>query len=143
MLALFFMMREVFRNEHYRIEFDAEQRIIRLTRTTMPQSVQLLASLVSQLLGALQPLRPAHVLLDMRLAPGNNDPEFEQAALVALRRLLRGFGRVAVLVHSAVGRLHFQRMSRESGQDLHIFSEESEALRFLREQPLPQAGPAF
>lgn len=141
MLALFLMMREVFRNEHYRVEFGAEQRIIRLVRTAVPQTTQLMASLVSELLGALQPLRPAHILLDMRLAPGNNDPEFEQAALVALRRLLRGFGKVAVLVHSAVGRLHFQRMSRESGQDLHIFSDESEALRFLREQPLPQAAP--
>lgn len=135
------MMREVLRNGHYRVDFSAEQRIIRMVRTTTPQTVQQLAPLVSELLGAVQPLRPAHILLDMRLAPGNNDPEFEQAALVALRRLLRGFGTVAVLVHSAVGRLHFQRMSRESGHDLHIFSDETEALRYLSEQPLPPATP--
>lgn len=133
-------MREVFANEHYRVEFSSEPRLIRVTRTQVPQSAQLLAPLVEEIIRVLGPLRPAPVLVDMRRAPGNNDPEFERAALVALRQLLRGFSRVAILVHSAVGRLHFQRMSRAGGEALHIFCEEEEALWFLRDQALPVPG---
>lgn len=135
------MMREVFASEHYRVDFSSEPRLIRVTRTQVPQSAQLLAPLVDEIVGVVSSLRPAPVLIDMRLAPGNNDPEFERAATAALRRLLRGFSKVAILVHSAVGRLHFQRMSRESGEALHIFFEEEEALWFLRDPALPVPEP--
>ena len=125
------MMREVFANEHYRVEFSSEPRLIRVTRSPVPQLAQHLAPLVEELLDAVSPLRPAPVLVDMRQVRGNNDPEFERAALVAMRRLLVGFSKVAILVHSAVGRLHFQRMGRQVGEALHIFCEEEAALWFL------------
>lgn len=131
------MRREVFRNEHYLVEFSSEPRLIRLTRSAVPQSAHLLAPLVDEISDVVSSLRPANVLIDMRQAPGNNDPAFEKAALVALRQLVRGFGKVAILLQSAVGRLHFQRMSRELGESLHLFSDEDEALRFLRAPPLP------
>lgn len=131
------MMREVFRNEHYLVEYSSELRLIRMTRSAVPQSAQILMPLLDELFDAVRALRPARVLIDMRQAPGNNDPEFEKAALAGLRQLLRGFGKVAILLQSAVGRLHFQRMSREMGESLHLFSDEDEALRFLRALPLP------
>ena len=131
------MMREVFHNDHYRVDFDAEARLIRMTRSAVPQSADLLDALVTELLQVVQPLRPARVLIDMRLAPGNNSPAFEQVAMRATGRLTAGFGEVAVLIQTAVGRLHFQRLGRGTRQPLHVFMDEAEALEFLRAQPLP------
>ena len=131
------MLRDVFHNDHYRVEFDPDTRLIRITRSALPQSAALLENLVTELRTAVEPLRPAHVLIDMRLAPGNNDPAFEQVASAATRRLVSGFGQVAVLIQTAVGRLHFQRLNRGGYQLMHIFMDEAEALRFLNEQPLP------
>ena len=126
----------LFHNDHYHVEFTPETRVIRLTRSPVVQSVAMLDGLVNDLLKVLVPLRPARVLIDMRLAPGNNDPAFEQTALGATSRLIHGFGHVAVLVQTAVGRLHFQRLNRENPKPLHVFLDEAEALRFLMEQPL-------
>ena len=131
MLALFLMMREVFRSEHYRVEFGAEQRIIRLVRTAVPQTTQLMASLVSELLGALQPLRPAHILLDMRLAPGNNDPEFEQVMAGLRPRIDAGFLRIGVLVRSAVGALQLRRWVSSDGVERIVATDEDQLLRIL------------
>lgn len=130
------MLSEVFRNDHYQVQFNSETRLIRVIRTAEPQSISGLLALASELLPILNPLRPAHVLLDMRRAPGNNDPAFEQGTNTAMRQILVGFSEVAVLVQTAIGRLHFQRIIRASGQPLRIFTDEAEALRFLSEQPL-------
>ena len=130
------MLREVSRNDYYRVEFDPEERLLRLTRSATPQAGSEIEPLVTKLTMIVNPLRPARLLIDMRLAPGNNDPKFEQAGIAALQRLHAEFSAVAVLIRSAVGRLHFQRMMRESGQHLHVFFEEAEALHYLREQSL-------
>jgi hypothetical protein len=130
------MRRDIHRNDHYRVDFDDETRLIRMTRSAVPQSVAMLDAITSEMVQVLGPLRPARVLIDMRLAPGNNTPEFEQAAVVATRRLLNGFSAVAVLIQTAIGKLHFQRLNRGSQWQLQVFSDEAEALRFLVELPL-------
>ena len=130
------MMRDVFHNDHYDVEFDAEARLIKVTRSAVPQSATLLNPLVDEILNVVEPLRPARVLIDMRQAPGNNDPAFEAVAMRATRRLIAGFGEVAVLTQTAVGRLHFQRLNRGQKSPLHVFMDEAEATHFLSQQPL-------
>jgi hypothetical protein len=42
--------------------------------------------------------------------PGRNDPELERASVEWRRALSTDFERVAILVRSAVGKLHIQRL---------------------------------
>jgi hypothetical protein len=130
------MLRELLSTPYYRIDHDDARRVVYVVRTALPQSIAILEDSVNEIIARAAPLRPAHVLIDIRDAPGNNDPHFEQQALVVMRRLRASFGELALLVKSAIGRLHIQRMSRESGQPLHVFTDEEEALRFLADQPL-------
>lgn len=129
-------MREVFRNDFFYVLHDSEARVVRIARTALPQPTATLLQTAAVLPPLLIPLLPARLLLDMRLAPGNNEPGFEQKAVEVVQQLTRRFKVVAILVQTAVGKLHFQRMSRTSGQPLHIFFDETEALRYLNEQPL-------
>jgi hypothetical protein len=127
-------MREVFRNEYYRAELDEALHLIRVTRTAARQTASDVEAAIDTVIQAVGSMRPVYVLLDMRLAPGNSDPALEQKALTSLRRLSVLVGEIAVLVASAVGRLHFQRMSRSGGPSMQVFLDEFEALRFLGEK---------
>jgi hypothetical protein len=52
------------------------------------------------------------LLIDARDAPARNDAEFEETFARARRPILAQFGRVAVLVRSAVGKLQVTRYAR-------------------------------
>jgi hypothetical protein len=125
------MLREIYSNREYRILFDAESRVISLIRSTVPQTAASLNSFIDELLGLLRPLQATQLLLDIRQAPGNNDQAFELEGILAMGRLLQEFSEIVVLVQTAIGRLHFQRIVREHGQNLRIFQDEQEALRYL------------
>lgn len=71
------------------------------------------------------------LLVDMRGAQLNNDPEFEAVATAARELLVRGFGKVAVLVATAVGALQVRRHIREDGRDIPVFQDEAEAIAHL------------
>jgi hypothetical protein len=72
------------------------------------------------------------LLIDLRGGPpGRNDPEFERASEQWRRSLSEDFERVAILVRTAVGKLHIQRLGREIGREPSIFMDEAEALKFL------------
>jgi hypothetical protein len=130
------MPREVFSNGFCQVQYEDSLRVVRITRTALAGTIPVMQSSLQRILEAAVPLRPARALLDLRLAPGNNDAAFEKQSFEAFERLQAAFVAFAILVRSAVGRLQVQRMSRESGQPLHVFFDESEALRFLSEQPL-------
>lgn len=71
------------------------------------------------------------ILVDLRLAPARNDPEFEKAMAMHRRRMFDGFARRAVLVKSAVGKLHVQRYARQDGDgELEVFTDPDAALAF-------------
>jgi hypothetical protein len=73
------------------------------------------------------------VLVDLRAGPpGRNDPEFERASEDWRKSLAGNLDRVAILVRTAVGKLHIQRLGREVGRAPAIFMDEAEALAFLR-----------
>lgn len=74
------------------------------------------------------------LLIDLRQSVGRNDPEFEQRLVERRRELFRRFGRTAVLVRSAIGRLQVQRHIDEDGFSgvVAVFSSEPEALAWVR-----------
>ncbi len=71
------------------------------------------------------------LLVDSRLAPGRNDPDFEAVMSEFRRRALPGFAATAVLVQSAAGRLQAQRITRQDGTDQLVTSDEAAALAYL------------
>jgi hypothetical protein len=76
-----------------------------------------------QVLDAL-PRARCSIVVDLRLAPPRNDPDFEQAMLRHRPRLFEGFARRAVVVRSAVGRLNVQRHAKTDGHDdLAVFTD--------------------
>lgn len=72
------------------------------------------------------------VLVDMRLAPPRDDPEFERAAGDQPKLLSRDFKRSAVLIRTAIGLLHVQRHMQRLGLPMKVFNDELLALDYLR-----------
>lgn len=71
-----------------------------------------------------------NLLVDSRAPTGRNDPEYERAMFALLPALDRGFGRIGVLVQTAVGKLQFRRWKDVDGTERIISSDEAQ----LREQ---------
>lgn len=77
------------------------------------------------------PRKRLGLLVDLRRAPARNDPEFERQMPEHRARLFEGFARRAVLVKSAVGKLHVQRHAQSDGlRDLAVFTDEAQARAF-------------
>jgi len=71
------------------------------------------------------------VLVDLRQAPARNDPEFERLMRAHRPRIFAEFARRAVLVKTAVGKLHVQRHARADGYaDLVVFTDEPSAMSY-------------
>lgn len=72
------------------------------------------------------------LLLDVRLAPPRNDPEYEAAIAGYMDRLMRHFRKCALLVKTAAGRLQVMRLEARSKRPAAaVFFDESEALAHL------------
>lgn len=72
------------------------------------------------------------LLVDLRVAPGRQDPEFE-AMMTELRpKVFQGFRRVGVLTATATGTLQVMRHTRQDGVDALISSNEADLLSFFR-----------
>lgn len=80
------------------------------------------------------------VLVDMRLAPPRDDPEFERAAGDQPKLLSRGFKRSAVLIRTAIGLLHVQRHMQRLGLPMKVFNDEQQALDYLRGRHEPASA---
>ena len=76
------------------------------------------------------------LLIDVRAAPGRNDPEFEKQFEPMRQRMQRGFRRVAVVVKSVHGKLQVQRYAREDGIPNAAFDDRSAAVKWLEESTL-------
>jgi hypothetical protein len=73
------------------------------------------------------------ILVDLRGGPpGRNDPDFERATEAWRRQLATELERVAILVRTAAGKLHVQRLGREVGRAPGVFMDEAEAVAWLR-----------
>jgi hypothetical protein len=119
----------IFENQLFRLE--VEHGIARIIRTATPLEIATLPERVAELGRALERTTARAALMDMRNAPGRNDPEFE-AATVSWRRLIgTRFPKLAILVRTQAGRLQIQRLGREDRRESHVFLDEAEALRYL------------
>ncbi|MGK3997667.1 hypothetical protein [Sorangium sp. So ce1024] len=131
-------MREVLRNAHFVVIVDHTARVVRVTRTAEPfDSIEQIEQKCQEIVGALALVdRSAmSLLLDIRAAPGRNDPRFESATLRLRTAAVRGFTRVAVLVGTSAGALQVRRHVREDGIERMISDDEGELLAYLATPP--------
>ena len=135
-------MRELLSTPHVRVLFDAPTHLIRFVRTEepYPSVVEMLAlhERVGKLFDSLRRDRCV-LLVDMRLAPLNNDPAFEKPADHARAILVRGIPRVAVLVKTVVGTLQVGRHLRADRLAIALFNDEAAALEHLTKPPSESA----
>lgn len=124
-------MRELLKNDWFRLV--AEDGFVRLTRSNVtPPTSAAMAALYAELTVALRAAGARRLLLDLRAGPpGRNDPEWEHASEKWRTVLATDFERVAILVRTAVGKLHVQRLGREVGSLPAVFLNEAEALAFV------------
>lgn len=131
-------MLELLRNAHFIVTVDRTTKIVRVTRTAEPfesiEQIQLECVAVTDAL-AMVDRSAMSLFLDIRAAPGRNDPKFEEATLRLRTAAVRGFGRVAVLVGTSAGALQVRRHSREDGIDRMISDSEDELLAYLTAVP--------
>ena len=125
-------------NPYFRMTLDAEARLVRWIRTTLPYGTVEQFEDVSRttVLGLLNVDRPTHSLLvDIRESPMRNDPQFEAVVHRFRRDVHHGFWRSAVLVRSQAGKLQIMRHEHESpleGVAHATFLDEGKAMEFLR-----------
>lgn len=125
-------MTELFRNEQFRL--DAEDGFVRLTRlgSETPPAPEMAASYAA-VSAATRKSGARRILVDLRGGPpGRNDPDFERATKDWRRQLATELERVAILVRTAAGKLHVQRLGREVGRAPAVFMDEAEAVAWLR-----------
>mgnify|MGYP000902594172 CR=1 FL=1 len=72
------------------------------------------------------------LLMDLRQAPGRNDPAFESIMSELRPRLVSGYRRVGILTSTAGGTVQVMRHSREDGYEALIASNEADLLSFFR-----------
>ena len=125
-------------NAHYTLIAEPGQFVLRLTRSTTPfasaREVNEACEPVQSALDAAGRSR-CSLLIDSRNGPPRNDPEYEANFQPHRQRMVVGLRRVAILMRSAVGKLHAERLLRDSDRvpgRVRIFLDEEEALAFLR-----------
>jgi len=131
-------------NHYFKLAYFPDIAVVRFTRSEHPypsnEELERLHEEISPMLDRLG--RQQHCLLvDMRAAPLNNTPGFEQAMARARVHLLQGFSRISVLVRTAVGALQARRYGREDSINVHVFQDEGTAMTFLRSLTVEATGP--
>jgi len=130
------LVRELLHTSHFRVVEDAIARIITRARTAERfASADEVTAEYEGLVRALDRVdRPSYaVLVDLRLAPPRNDEAFEEIVSRYHAPLYDRFRRVAVVVHTAAGRLQLRRFLTVARPDARVFTDEDEAAAFLRE----------
>lgn len=130
-------MKWVYENDLFRVEHDAEHKIVIVRRRALPLDLAMTDATLQQILIVLRPLRGQRLLTDLRATVGNNSSGHEAKAQILRRHIGELFPVRATLVGSAVGRLQVLRMARERGEPNHAaFLDEAEAITYLKTQPL-------
>ena len=116
------------------VSVDRVRGLARVTRSAeRPRSIEQITQAFDEAARAFDSFdrTKLRLLIDLRAAPGRNDPEFEQAMATRRHELMRGFPAVAILVQTPVGELQIARISREDGSSAKVFSDEAKALAWL------------
>jgi hypothetical protein len=116
----------------YEVEVDATQ--VRVTRTArryeLVSQVRPSFDAIDDELRTIDP-EQCSLLIDLRRIVGRNDPEFEAELAPMRRELLGKFGRAALLVRTAIGKLQLERYLSSDGIEATVFSDEDEAEQWL------------
>ncbi len=129
-------MRELHRSDHFVITLDEATRVVRRTRTGRAfASLAEVEAAYDAAIRATESLdrRRYGLLIDVRLAPPRNDPEYEQIVERLAQRLYGAYPRVAILARTEVGRLQVRRMTERNHSNARAFVDEAAALAYLRE----------
>jgi len=126
-----------FSNALFVIEHDAARKLVIVRRLARSLEQALTEESHRAAFAVLRPLRGQRLLVDLRLAPGNNNGAAEAKAQQLRRDLRELFPVSASLVASAVGRLQVLRMARERGEtNMAVFLSEEEAIAHLMTLPV-------
>ena len=128
-------MSELFRTAHVVVSRDPREPFVRLVRTAepirSPREVHDVADGLDRTVPRSERATMG-MLTDVRNAPLRNDPGFEETIAPLVTALADGFGRHAVLVRTAVGKLQVARQSRGSkGTATQVFDDERDAVAHL------------
>ncbi len=127
-------MTEVLQNPYFQLFLDVPARLVRLVRTAVPfpdiEAVRQQYTLVAETMDRLG-RKHRHLFIDLRQAPGRNDPEFE--AVMEQRRpaMFAGYERVAICLLTKIGMLQVRRHVRMDGFDVLVSDDESAILAYL------------
>lgn len=127
-------LEEVHRDEYVILHADPRGPMTWFARTAVPfPSLAAAVKSYEQLVQAVDRLgRPGRLLLvDMRQSIGRNDAEFEQLMNRMRPQLYRGLYRIGVLVKTATGALHVQRLAKEDHIDRRVSTSEDELIEYL------------
>ncbi|MFO0575157.1 MAG: hypothetical protein U1A78_14300 [Polyangia bacterium] len=125
---------ELLRNEHFTVLIDPALRLLRINRSAAPfTSAEQLEQRWLEVSRALDRAGRHRMvqLVDLRAAPGRNEPEFEKVMLRVRPLVMQGFLRIGILVQSTVGALQIKRHVREDGIERMVSSSESDLLTYL------------
>ena len=126
-------MESIAKTRHWDVAVDSAEKLVRVTRSMVPLGgLDDLQRAHKELLRLIAPYLEYRLLLDVRFGPSRSDPEYEQGLQSLRKQILARFDRVAILVKSAVGKLHATRLTREDGSRAQIFQDEAMALDYLR-----------
>jgi hypothetical protein len=126
--------REIYRDDYLVLTLEREGALVRVVRSARAYpDVAGLEQSNAQARAALLPILPPDccLLVDQRLAPGRNDPGFEQALKRSRLQLYPLFRKRAVLVQLSVGMLHVQRLQKDDNLERMVAQDEAALLRYL------------
>ena len=124
----------LYRDEYVSVHLEREGKLLRVMRSAKAYpDIATVEQSYGQLIDMVLSLRRKDLVLlnDQRLAPGRNDPEFEQALVRLRNRLYPLFRKRAVLVQSMVGKLQLTRLSKADGLTRLVSQDEAEIFRYL------------
>jgi hypothetical protein len=129
--------RELVSNDYCALSMDDLRGIVRFVRTSVPvRSIVEADRYFGEVNARLDSMGRTHMklILDFRDAPMRNDPAFEASMAEHRKRLVRNVLRVAIIVKTAVGRLHVQRLGKEDHIDQAIVTTEEAAIDYVTQK---------
>lgn len=126
--------KEIYRDDYVHVLVEQGGTLVRVIRSARAFRD---TATIEQVFGAVysalraQKLKDWVLLSDQRLAPGRNEPEFEQALARSRNQIYPLFRKRAVLVQTAIGKLQVNRLTKEDNQERLVSHDEAELLRYL------------
>jgi hypothetical protein len=120
--------------EHFVLEADGKEGIVRVRRTTHPfRTISELEAAFDKLVATIASVdrRSSGLLMDLRSGPMRNDPIFESALERQRKKITSGFRRVALLVETPLGLVQGERHARADGIPYFVTMNEQAAVQHL------------